>query len=89
MWPVLKNCVKAVIGQSKGAEFAAALGCLRPDLVEVTLTNSGFISNPIHTPLKFGNLVFEPVGMDFWDLAGPGFNRETDILKASDFIKET
>ena len=71
----------AIIGQSKGAEFAAAIGCLRPDLVEVTLTNSWFISNPKHTPLKFRNQVFEPVSMDFWDLAGPNFNGETDILE--------
>jgi len=72
------------MGQSKGAEFAAALGCLRPDLVEVTLPNSWYFTNPSFGEFQHENRIFEATDMNFWIFGHPGFNFEKEVLEIPD-----
>lgn len=68
----------AVVGQSKGVEFAVAFGCLVPDLVEVTLVNSSYVSNPSFMAITYGDQYFKATDMDFSIYASPeqGWKRE-------------
>lgn len=45
----------AVIGQSKGVDLAIGIATKMPNLVEVAITNSGHLLNPILIPQSFRN----------------------------------
>ena len=71
----------AVLGQSKGIEFAGAAGALLPNLVEVIITNSGLLSNPSWLPNVYYDRTFDHVGFDMNRLIEDTFDPRKDVLE--------
>ena len=55
----------AIIGQSKGAELANAAACLMPNLIELSVTNSKHVANPLLIPVNFQSTVYPAMTVDF------------------------
>ena len=53
------------MGQSKGAEVAAACASLMPEVIEVAVTNSHNVAFPFGIPLKYKGQIFPPVPLNF------------------------
>jgi hypothetical protein len=71
----------AVVGHSKGAEFGVALASLMPELVEVSVTSSQFMTNPAALPVTYKGRVFDAIPFHFQKLIPDGFNPKKDVLK--------
>jgi len=59
----------AIIGQSKGVDLAVGVATLMPELVEVSITNSGYMNIPIGVPHTFRGQMFRNTMTPF--LGGP------------------
>ena len=71
----------AIVGHSKGAEFGVALASLMPELVELSVTSSQFMTNPAALPVTYQGRVFDAIPFNFHKLLTPEFNPKKDVLK--------